>query len=79
MAQAYDFAVTGEDASGLATITMKADAQGSSAHSTIDANGHYDAVRGLVLDLHVLNTFSNAAPNGVSVSGTQTTDYALRP
>jgi hypothetical protein len=79
MAQAYDFSVASVDANGVAAVTMKTEAHGSSAHSAIDGSGHYDSARGLVLDLQVVNAFSNAAPSGVSVSGTLTTDYALRP
>jgi len=78
MSQTFEFAATSTDAKGVA-VTMKSVAQSASGGSTVTATGHYDAARGLVLDLRVQNAFSNTAPNGVSVSGTQTTEVALQP
>ena len=74
VAKEYDFAVTGI-AGSIATITMKGGFSSAAASNNIDASGHYDMARRLVLDLHVTQAFQNA---GGGSSGTSTMDYKLR-
>jgi len=70
----YDlFAVTGV-AGPVAVVTMKGGYSSSGGSNNFEATGHYDMARRLVLDLHVAQTFQNAAAS----SGTSTMDYRLR-
>ncbi len=74
----YDFGAA-PDSGGAPTVTMKGSFSTANSSATVNANGHYDRGRGLVLGLHEETTFQNSPPSGVSSSGTSTVDYRLRP
>ncbi|MBV9699585.1 MAG: hypothetical protein JO078_05610 [Candidatus Eremiobacteraeota bacterium] len=73
----YDFSAMGV-AAAVAAVTMKSSSASQIGTNSIEADGHYDLMRRLVLDLHVVTTFKNAPPGAPSSSGTTTMDYTLK-
>jgi hypothetical protein len=76
----YEFgAAATHSSSGAVAVTMKGTFATATANSTVDATGHYDSSRGLVLDLHEEVAYQNAPPGGIASSGNSVIDYTLRP
>jgi len=73
----YDFAAT-SIAGSVAAVTMRGDLRSPNSTSSLDATGHYDVARHLVLDLRATNIFKNTTPTGMSSSGTSTMEYKLQ-
>ena len=78
MQRTYQFGVGADSGNGVPTVTMKGNFASPNSTSTVDATGHYDRSRGLVLDLHEETAYQNTPPSGVASSGTSVNDYKLR-
>ena len=78
LSRTYDFSASAGASPDVATVTMKGAFTSPTGSDSVDGNGHYDAVRRLVIDLHLVDTFKNAPSGGPASSGTTTMDYHLK-